>query len=698
MVYIPRSQTLPIELIQNIIRYIPRPTMYQCIFVCKLWSVCAIRSFYHELTVGNTQISYLNSLLYYEPRINPIKKYGSFVNKLVIKTKGDYNEAEGSLYFRKRLTKLFPKLQIIDLSACSNSKDYLYTGLTCEGRVSNLKRIKQIIVFKYPDGPVLSASKGLPNRFDSENHLVYCNLFHKSITHLDISTHDINQWTRYLKYFRKLSHLSIHGDVAFKMYYQDCEENLMSVILHDCPKLVSFKLLDSFSFCGSNGIQTSESIYLLCHMIRLKESSEFHKRIIAPMIPPPSSFNITRMESYNINLKELILVLPSIDTSKMEYIISYIPTCQLDIFELTLTRDDIHNWLNKNSAKSVVKFARHLSLARNVLFRISDLPIPVHIVERTGRDSEYEINLLCQFLEALKGSRNIRKSNTKLNLFLDQKPIDKSISFSFEITNNVDMYFEHGITYKDLISRNGNNLSSYFLMKVNDIVLTGKTTKLDIIMTKGEAGEIMQYALANFWNVDHLRIYIHNLEYPETVYNRKFIIKYERENGLTSVHGRGFSFKYNEIIRVYGGIMSDLNILTLENYLLTNGKKIKCLGNKKRSGFYYVDGKLRQNVKIRNHYELDLTCYKHLKQFRLSMPLNLNNQDLILFKFEIVGQHKKEVFFHTFMYWGNDYFQVFNDKYLKPGRRVPPLYKFVFSIKTLCKIEFSIHGEHALDE
>lgn len=67
LIFMTILRKFPTEIHRQILELLPRKTVYQCILVCKHWSLLAIPVYYTTLTLSGKQIDFLNiKLLHHE--------------------------------------------------------------------------------------------------------------------------------------------------------------------------------------------------------------------------------------------------------------------------------------------------------------------------------------------------------------------------------------------------------------------------------------------------------------------------------------------------------------------------------------------------------------------------------------------------------------------------------------------------------
>ncbi|KAG2229544.1 hypothetical protein BDF21DRAFT_417130 [Thamnidium elegans] len=649
-------QNLPTEILEDILLYLPHSTLYQCIYVCKLWSSSASVLFYKELHIENNIPGIIDLS-------HPIYRYKNTIEKLVItEIKTNFSQEK---HFVQSVLCNFSNLKVLDFSDSPFLFGKIFGLLLSHDFHMNLPRIQEIIVRKHPEVPT---EISLLYEAIIGCHVNLCQQFHQTITRITFSDMTLERWMKCIHTYTKLTHLTIHNNYAFRIP-KAYDESLMAFFLCQCPSLVEFTVLNSF-YLPDNYDEFPRDTRKLC--IQVYEHEYLHdisNERVPDYLPSTPHFNLTTLS----------LVLPTINTSQMKYIVSHIPS--LKRFKLRLTRTNIHTWLDQNCQTTILQFANHLSLIKDLVFTMSVLSSSVTI-ESISPIIHRQTNLLCTFLNTLKGpSRKLRSSHTRFHLFFKQRrPINKSTNFSFQIANDQHLYFEYAIAYIDFMFRNHTNLSSPFLVDISPIVMVGQKKELDIIVTNNEPNGVVKYALANFSHIDILKIYTHQLNEPESEIDCQYIAKYVREYGVASAHIRDLS-------RLSKDFFPDIRVLTIESDRLDDEPIVPKL--KHLLGRFYSNPSER--VEPQGTFLLDLTDHKHLQELHLSVPSIYEREYLILIKLKnMTDSYENRTSFHTYQSISGDYVQVENDIRLKRGASIPLLYTIIFHIKTVSDITFSI--------
>ncbi|GAA5807283.1 hypothetical protein MFLAVUS_000640 [Mucor flavus] len=669
------SRNFPTEIFDNILFYLSRSALYQCIYVCKEWSSSASVLFYKELTVEN-DIPGITDLSH------PIYQYNDILEKLIVTESASFFLQDQP--FIKNLLYDFPNLKVLDFS---NSQYLFHESLRCiisNPRV-NLPRIQEIIVHKHPDAltEVTTSSETL-----TRCHIKLCKLVHQTITCLTFSYINLPRWMECIHIYTKLTHLTIHNNYAFRSLEVPVE-SLMAFFLRQCPSLIEFTLLNSF-YLPDNYDMLPRDIEALCRRVyEYEQSIPISNEIIQECLPSTPHFNLTTLS----------LALSTINTSQMKHVISYMPS--LKSFKLILTRTNVHTWLKKNCRRTILQFANHLSLIKDVVFTMSELSSSV-TVESIGPFIDQHTDLLCTLLNTLKGSsRKFRSSYTRFPLFFKQRrPVNQATNFSFQTKNDQHLHFEYAIAYADFMSSYHTNLSSPFLLAVSPIVMVGEKKKeLDIIVTNNEPNGVVRYALANFNHIDILRIYTHKLNIPESDLDHHYVVKYVREYGMVSAN-------IKDLPRVSKNSFPDIRVLTLEDdrlwdqhvkptsrYLLSRSyggnltyEDEEC--SEEEDEEYYPDEEGYPD----STFSFDLTNHKCLQELHLSASWITDKDYLVLIIFKkTIDSKESETSFHTYHNVSGKYKQIKNDSQLERGYCANySKYTMIFVIRTVSNITFSI--------
>lgn len=435
---------LPYEVLNNILDFLPRKSVYQCMQVSKRWFNYSASVFYGSLVLNGDHIKRLEHYLLIHNSIGDagITKYGYLVRQLKIQDDDPRSLAHPHTILGTILS-LLPNVTTIDLSCSVDCVPYLYnlTHLEC---LSSIKNIENIKVF---NKDIITNTGG--NRKIKDYYLSACYTFRETLTNLEL-----------LEPFRNFNMLDVRGATYLNVlssfpklrnlivyYNMESRQNAHMIypsVLSICPNLVGFTL----------ACRTIQSESAITH-----PSDCINKNLIAQY---PMS-NAT-------NLKYLNLTLPTLDEFQMVYIFNNIRACRLEKLVLNFDHWDTYKyWVPDCNLFQVKSFARHLSLADNL--KICIVQGPLKQSEESLSSCSIKLNLakiylqmhqLFDLLHAFQGNRDYSHFEFTGTIIV-MREIDKFIDLS-RIRSRI---FNHAIQLEQTID------SKFFCKRANNI-LTAK--------------------------------------------------------------------------------------------------------------------------------------------------------------------------------------------------------------------------------
>ncbi|KAI9268472.1 hypothetical protein EDC94DRAFT_656902 [Helicostylum pulchrum] len=139
-------QTLPFEILSQMVSSLPRSSVYQCMLVCKIWYWTSIGFFYKDFTLQESNLhSKPHSLfLLKTSKSSNLIKHGHLIKSLKVNTDDSFNPCNPWQSFHQILLYL-PSVTAIDLSTSRFWKAYL-SLLEAHKRRGNLPLLRQIIL------------------------------------------------------------------------------------------------------------------------------------------------------------------------------------------------------------------------------------------------------------------------------------------------------------------------------------------------------------------------------------------------------------------------------------------------------------------------------------------------------------------------------------------------------------------------
>lgn len=492
---------LPVEITNRIITLVSRATAYQCMVVCKAWFNPAVNNFYNTLNLHKTK----GCLMDTDVLLN-FQKYRNLVKTLEF---GNFRIPKISQDLSKGLTvtRLFsnlPQLSVIDLTNRKDSAVILFalgSSLSrvdvCPHFMKDLQNIKVTIQNDSTvDEQVMAAYYSVC--FKSRNSITHMNVYHKQVNHIG-----------YLSNYKKLTHVSIRNIGSNRIVDEERDRLVLSSVLRSCPNLIKLEIFNK-----------PDEAYL-----------RVTKRALLSVLPaPPSSRVNTSVSLYNTKMKSLNLTVASLDTSQMEYIMSYIPIHQLDELTLYLSQHNtIQEWIKDAHAETTaLKFVQHLSRTKKLRLQIDSKYSERE--ELTG-DEAFQVNtLLWSVARTLEDNREIDKCH--IQLILTDIPSDNPIhpymhsalllnkcnlSFDIEILNKTMRLYQR-VQYSDFFHQNRKDSleptlhslldpsSSFLSYWTPDRFIEDITRRLELKVPESKIIKGITFAFINFPHIDYFDI------------------------------------------------------------------------------------------------------------------------------------------------------------------------------------------------
>ncbi|KAI7896351.1 uncharacterized protein EV154DRAFT_491982, partial [Mucor mucedo] len=321
-------QDLPIEILQLIIRDLPKYAALNCMRVCKAWHEPATMAFYKEMVVNLGNIPKLSIVLNQRDQFSKLEKW---TKELRIQNDGDYgtdsdydSDAEAVQYtldsktFFKLLSKL-PQLKTLNLVNSAQTEHYM--ELIDDADIEGLPQLEAILPGHLPDNE---------NYFFSEKNMFrFYYKFRKSLKIMEIKYRHIVNEEKTMRGAYLLSKFSCL--TVLNIEDTSLDSNLSCVnILNACPTL---------------------EILFLKRQCQVPDSVFFQ------------SFNrkLTKLKSLNLEI-------PQLSSACVKYLTHCAISDNLEKLNITLSSDDIVSWINREDEDVLLDFARKLSFVEVVWF------------------------------------------------------------------------------------------------------------------------------------------------------------------------------------------------------------------------------------------------------------------------------------------------------------------------------------------
>ncbi|KAG2199106.1 hypothetical protein INT47_005110 [Mucor saturninus] len=543
-------------------------------------------------------------------------QHGALVEKITICDDKHANIAPGRII--RDLARVLPNLKTIDISSSNFCKEFLYYGLNIETPTNNLN-LEQLIVPQIKCVPVHEDAQKLteiPFLYNST-----CNKFRQTLKHLVIRDIESQYWfnkkdmsySRYITQFPYLTHLTVWNNFAFKTFSGD-DTTVLSIILKACPFLVSIELRNSFAFEG-NCDASSQEMLALNKKIHQHETNRHNEQRLRYDITPAASpaappLVVTNgIPAYNTQMKRVHLVLPTISVVEMDYLMTFIPSHQLQKFELRLTRDTIDNWIERDTVTAFA-FAQYLCVVPSLVFEVSNLSIDVN-TKNLGPNQARKNKLLKDFIHVLLDSRRLETLRAEINVFNGRKPVKKFVNFGFNLVNHRTLKFEYALSYGDFIREHPETTKSAFLELFAGFWSCAKSNTLDLQLSYGDPTAVIKYATKKMNDVDILIVGCRKVD----IRGKQYRIECNREYDEISLYLVNLNIDLEEKQFIHWAIMlPNVTFLSLENC------NFPCNIQPKKKLFDRLL-KLDQCVPFEyDHYTLDLTMFRKLEYVTFTLP------------------------------------------------------------------------------
>jgi hypothetical protein len=350
----------PAEINFIVFQYLPRVTLFECLFVCKSWSLSAAQLYYSEVILSNNVHKVLPGILQ-QPHG---KRIGKWVRKLrIYQIHGNQRPLEEQEFID--LVSCMPHLKQIDLN-CSNT-------------VSHLKALWKM------DSNLLRNMNEINVR-NSGSHQLYTLINLKlcdTITHLRLENFhteyfrgDKQRVVEYLSKFTSLEYLKIINDSRNGLAGLD-----MISIFSACPNLHSLDLRSYLPTSNyRNGNYTNIPLTIMTKQDTVVKNTKLHS---------------------------LTLGIPDLTVDYFQYIAHHTPT-SLKSFKLYTYDASFSDWVANTYRFELLKqFANHIKTYRNMkinmessLTRSINQPLAGELLKKS-------ITCLWDFLYLIKGNRDL---------------------------------------------------------------------------------------------------------------------------------------------------------------------------------------------------------------------------------------------------------------------------------------------------
>lgn len=608
---------LPPSVFQDILDFVSKKDAYNCIYVCKLFQQYALVAYYREIILDKDRLEDMTCLQNRGIARSYLYQHGALVKKVTIRDDKHANIAPGRII--RDLARVLPNLKVIDISSSSYCKEFLYYGLNIETPTKNLN-LEQLIVPQIKCIPVHDEAQKvteIPFLYNSA-----CNKFRQTLKHLVIRDIESQYWfnkkdmsySRYITQFPNLTHLTVWNNFAFKAFNGD-DTTVLSVILKACPFLVSIELRNSFAFEGTCDANSQELLTLNKEVHRHEVSRLNEQRLRYDITPaagpaaPPSFIVNSGTAAYNTQMKRVLLVLPTINVVEMDYLMTFIPSSQLQKFELRLTRDTIDDWIERDTITAFA-FAQYLCVIPSLIFEVSNLSIDVN-VKSLGSNQPQKNKLLRNFVHTLLNNRLLKTSHAEINVFNGRNPIRKFVNFGFNLVNHRDLKFEYALAYVDFIKEYPGGTKSAFLELFTGFWSCAQSSILHVDLSYGDPTAVIKYAIKKYNDVDELIIGCRKAD----IRAKQYRIECTRENGKIALYLTDLNIDLEEKHFQHWNIMLPTII-----YLSLQNCNYPCNVQSKKK---LIDRLLKpdQGVPFEyDHYTLDVTMFKNLEYMALTLP------------------------------------------------------------------------------
>jgi hypothetical protein len=367
-------QRLPQEITQQIFELLPKSTIFDCLYVCKLWHTSVAQIYYKELKITGRKLSDYPYSMLDTTNSTEVSAFnqGRWSQKLIINK--DHKKADEAHVdnFIKLLSHL-PNLKFLELPETSNFDAYMQAIL----KKLHLTRIQEI---KYP-------------YYFKEAKVYYltCWKFRQTITHLKfrhLSRPGVS--LDCLTDFKQLTHLSINNSRLSRF-----DDLTLLMLLNKYPQLISFQL-------NSSAVNSAEDA----------TTTPFNQPI-AEATSQGLQYQ-QQQPTLNTDLKELDLTLPFFMAPYIQYFTSCIPS-RLDSLRLVIDQTLFDSWIQINDENALLQFAKHLSSIKSLDFQINNFRMADRTTVARFPNPSIENNAVivsqmtkfCRFVGAIKGQRDL---------------------------------------------------------------------------------------------------------------------------------------------------------------------------------------------------------------------------------------------------------------------------------------------------
>lgn len=436
-------QKLPAEIASIIFKFLPGTLAYQSIFVCKSWQLQATRAFYSKLSLSTEiflrlQVALQNDwdAFHVGKWIKVLKIYKKF------RSFGDMVETRLEPEQFKILLAHLPNLTTIDL-ASTKKADY-YLDLLRDMDERYLRNIQEIL--------------------------------------LDCTIYPSRQDVFPILY--KFRHTLTRLEMDYDCIKLD-EENADGISL--LTRFTSLKHLITYSYSNSN-LSFTEIVNACPNIVSLDFSSTYDA---------PDSVYDLKTNMKHSRLRNIILGIPTLTKSCMNYLSRCLMLDDLETFYIDLRSDEFYGWVNREGIDNVLYFARQLKSVKNIRFYANP--------ENDGTfelpTAENRMTMLYSLIRELKGNRVMHSHG----ILSDGKPLE----FTVSILDGKKLWFSYGLDCNDytkdretkiVLPIPDRNISVIGLEIIDDLEF--------ILVRKTEIFEpnILRYAVHNCPNISSLRV------------------------------------------------------------------------------------------------------------------------------------------------------------------------------------------------
>jgi hypothetical protein len=396
---------LPSEIRLEIFEILPKSTLYQCLFVSRLWQQTAAQLIYKAIRVNDANIDKLQSTLAHDKPNESLKQYGHWTKVLRYVTKpGDTHVKHLTQSSLLLLLSYLPNLKIIDVADSLHFDHYM--KVLNNGRDSiQLDSLECIRSKPHNEfGPTIGQDQKLyfftlHKYKQSLTDISIC--YNSDSRHFNETNVDILQ---VLPQFHCLTRLTLSNLVNQHLTIFD----LLSI----CPQLTDLDFTSAY--------------------------------------PVPNDLAETQLADLcnKKTMKSLSLCVPVVTPAYIRYI-TFFTAPDMDTIRLNMTRTNFYNWIDTIGSDTVVQLAQRMSKAHNACIRTNSNP-----EQRRPQCNVSKMTRFYQILHALMGNRPLQCQG----IYTQYKPGEIYIS----IYQNYFLDFQYSLNYEDFEDGEDNDMRAAY--------------------------------------------------------------------------------------------------------------------------------------------------------------------------------------------------------------------------------------------